>query len=137
MNKGFRPLVEFSDEEISQIVSTNLTGSLICTREAIRVMKKQPKGGHIFNMDGAGSGGASTPLTAAYGATKCGLRQLSGSLLQECKGSRVGIHTASPGMVLTELLLRYMVIYQDISRQPDALTESFLISGHHFTVLCF
>jgi chlorophyll(ide) b reductase len=48
-----------------QIVSTNLIGSLICTREAIRVMKKQPKGGHIFNMDGAGSGGASTPLTAA------------------------------------------------------------------------
>lgn len=47
-----------------QIVSTNLTGSLICTREAIRVMKKQPKGGHIFNMDGAGSGGTSTPLTA-------------------------------------------------------------------------
>ncbi len=46
-------------------MSTNLTGSLICTREAIRVMKKQPKGGHIFNMDGAGSGGASTPLTAA------------------------------------------------------------------------
>ncbi len=48
-----------------QIVSTNLIGSLICTREAIRVMSKQPKGGHIFNMDGAGSGGTSTPLTAA------------------------------------------------------------------------
>ena len=46
-------------------MSTNLIGSLICTREAIRVMKKQPKGGHIFNMDGAGSGGTSTPLTAA------------------------------------------------------------------------
>lgn len=45
-------------------MSTNLTGSLICTREAIRVMKKQPRGGHIFNMDGAGSGGTSTPLTA-------------------------------------------------------------------------
>jgi chlorophyll(ide) b reductase len=28
--------------------------------------------------------------------------------LQECKGSRVGIHTASPGMVLTDLLLRYI-----------------------------
>lgn len=47
-----------------QIVSANLIGSLLCTREAIRVMKSQPKGGHVFNMDGAGSGGSSTPLTA-------------------------------------------------------------------------
>uniref|UniRef100_A0A0D6QWC4 chlorophyll(ide) b reductase n=1 Tax=Araucaria cunninghamii TaxID=56994 RepID=A0A0D6QWC4_ARACU len=104
-NKGFRPLLEFTDEDINQIVSTNLTGSLICTREAIRVMKFQGKGGHIFNMDGAGSGGSSTPLTAVYGATKCGLRQLHASLLKECKRSKVGIHTASPGMVLTDLLL--------------------------------
>eukprot|EP00262_Sarcandra_glabra_P000241 TRINITY_DN1030_c0_g1_i4.p1 TRINITY_DN1030_c0_g1~~TRINITY_DN1030_c0_g1_i4.p1 ORF type:complete len:343 (-),score=28.66 TRINITY_DN1030_c0_g1_i4:333-1361(-) len=104
-NKGFRPLLQFTDEDINQIVSTNLVGSLICTREAMRVMRSQVKGGHIFNMDGAGSGGSSTPLTATYGSTKCGLRQLQGSLLTECKRSKVGVHTASPGMVLTDLLL--------------------------------
>ncbi|MFQ6638386.1 hypothetical protein Gotur_015467 [Gossypium turneri] len=104
-NKGFRPLLQFSDEDIKQIVSTNLVGSILCTREAMRIMKNQPKGGHIFNMDGAGSGGSSTPLTAVYGSTKCGLRQLHASLLKECKRSKVGIHTASPGMVLTDLLL--------------------------------
>lgn len=49
---------------IGQIVSTNLVGSILCTREAMHVMKNQNKGGHIFNMDGAGSGGSSTPLTA-------------------------------------------------------------------------
>ncbi|XP_050369237.1 probable chlorophyll(ide) b reductase NYC1, chloroplastic [Argentina anserina] len=104
-NKGFRPLLQFSDEDIKQIVSTNLVGSILCTREAMRIMRNQPKGGHIFNMDGAGSGGSSTPLTAVYGSTKCGLRQLQSSLLKECKRSKVGVHTASPGMVLTDLLL--------------------------------
>ncbi|KAF9615376.1 hypothetical protein IFM89_023027 [Coptis chinensis] len=104
-NKGFRPLLQFADEDIEQIVSTNLVGSLLCTREAMRVMRSQEKGGHIFNMDGAGSGGSSTPLTAVYGSTKCGLRQLQASLLTECKRSKVGVHTASPGMVLTDLLL--------------------------------
>ncbi|KAJ8749837.1 hypothetical protein K2173_013240 [Erythroxylum novogranatense] len=104
-NKGFRPLLQFTDEDIEQIVSTNLVGSILCTREAMRVMTDQPKGGHIFNMDGAGSGGSSTPLTAVYGSTKCGLRQLQASLLKECKRSKVGVHTASPGMVLTDLLL--------------------------------
>ncbi|XP_072983860.1 probable chlorophyll(ide) b reductase NYC1, chloroplastic [Typha latifolia] len=104
-NKGFRPLLQFTDEDIDQIVSTNLVGSLLCTKEAMRVMRTQEKGGHIFNMDGAGSGGSSTPLTAVYGSTKCGLRQLQASLLKECKRSNVGVHTASPGMVLTDLLL--------------------------------
>lgn len=104
-NKGFRPLLQFSDEDIQQIVSTNLVGSILCTREAMRVMGNQHRGGHIFNMDGAGSGGSSTPLTAVYGSTKCGLRQLQSSLFKECKKSKVGVHTASPGMVLTDLLL--------------------------------
>jgi len=41
-----------------------LVGSILCTREAMRIMGNQHRGGHIFNMDGAGSGGSSTPLTA-------------------------------------------------------------------------
>ncbi|KAK9993263.1 hypothetical protein SO802_022966 [Lithocarpus litseifolius] len=49
---------------LPMIVSTNMVGSLLCTREAVRVMKNQAKGDHIFNMDGAGLGGSSTPLTA-------------------------------------------------------------------------
>ncbi|CAN4116841.1 unnamed protein product [Withania somnifera] len=104
-NKGFRPLLQFTDNDIQEIVSTNLIGSMLCTKEAIQIMKTQSKGGHVFNMDGAGSGGSSTPLTAVYGSTKCGLRQLQSSLLKECKRSNVGVHTASPGMVLTDLLL--------------------------------
>lgn len=47
-------------------------------------------------------------LPCSYGSTKCGLRQLQASLLKECKRSKVGVHTASPGMVLTDLLLRYV-----------------------------
>ncbi|CAN4124195.1 unnamed protein product [Withania somnifera] len=104
-NKGFRPLLQFTDNDIQEIVSTNLIGSILCTKEAIQIMEIQSKGGHVFNMDGAGSGGSSTPLTAVYGSTKCGLRQLQSSLLKECKRSKVGVHTASPGMVLTDLLL--------------------------------
>ncbi|XP_010440670.1 PREDICTED: probable chlorophyll(ide) b reductase NYC1, chloroplastic [Camelina sativa] len=104
-NKGFRPLLEFTEEDIKQIVSTNLIGSILCTRGAMDVMSKQHNGGHIFNMDGAGSGGSSTPLTAVYGSTKCGLRQFHGSIVKESQKLKVGLHTASPGMVLTELLL--------------------------------
>ena len=48
--------------------------------QAIRVMRGQPSGGHIFNMDGAGADGGATPRFAAYGASKRGLVQLGKSL---------------------------------------------------------
>jgi len=65
--------------------------------QAIRVMRDQSAGGHIFNMDGAGADGGATPRFAAYGATKRSLAQLSKSLQVgvdpcrerwRCRGSR-------------------------------------------------
>ena len=44
------------------------------------MMKKQSKGGLIYNMEGAGADGRPTADFAAYGATKRSLRQLNGSL---------------------------------------------------------
>ena len=46
-------------------------------------MKNQDRGGHIFNMDGAGADGGATPRFAAYGATKRCLSQLGTSLQAE------------------------------------------------------
>lgn len=59
---------------MQEVVGTNLTGSLLCTRRAMQLMARQKgKRGHIFNMDGAGADGASTPNHAIYGATKAGM----------------------------------------------------------------
>lgn len=75
---------------------------------AIKAMRRQKGGGHIFNMDGAGADGNPTPRFAAYGATKRSVGQLNKSLEAELKlvaNNRVGIHNLSPGMVTTELLM--------------------------------
>jgi chlorophyll(ide) b reductase len=83
-------------------------GLRLAVRQAIRVMRNQTAGGHIFNMDGAGADGSPTPRFAAYGATKRGLVQLGKSLQAELKMlgiNNVGIHNLSPGMVTTELLM--------------------------------
>jgi chlorophyll(ide) b reductase len=48
-------------------VKTNLLGTLLCSREAARLMLGQQLGGHIFIMDGAGADGSATPQYAAYG----------------------------------------------------------------------
>ncbi|CAI9770449.1 unnamed protein product [Fraxinus pennsylvanica] len=67
---SYKPLIEASDEDLVEVVSTNTLGLMICCREAIKMMLNQPRGGHIFNIDGAGSDGRPTPRFAAYGATK-------------------------------------------------------------------
>ncbi|MCO5573307.1 hypothetical protein L7F22_027076 [Adiantum nelumboides] len=104
----YKPLVETNDEVIMEIVETNTIGVMICCREAIKMMMNQDRGGHIFNMDGAGADGRPTPRFAAYGATKRSLLQLTKSLQAELKMQRmknVVIHMLSPGMVTTDLLM--------------------------------
>uniref|UniRef100_A0A453H0Q8 Chlorophyll(Ide) b reductase NOL, chloroplastic n=1 Tax=Aegilops tauschii subsp. strangulata TaxID=200361 RepID=A0A453H0Q8_AEGTS len=81
---------------------------MLCCREAINMMWNQPRGGHIFNIDGAGSDGRPTPRFAAYGATKRSVVHLTKSLQAELQMNEVNnvvVHNLSPGMVTTDLLM--------------------------------
>ncbi|XVF82637.1 hypothetical protein PTKIN_Ptkin16aG0065100 [Pterospermum kingtungense] len=105
---SYKPLAESSDEDLIEVVSTNTLGLMICCREAIKMMLQQPRGGHIFNIDGAGSDGRPTPRFAAYGATKRSVVHLTKSLqaeLQMQDAKNVVVHNLSPGMVTTDLLM--------------------------------
>lgn len=104
---AYTPLVDADAQDIERVVLTNTLGTLLCSRAAMRVMRKQASGGHVFNMEGAGSDGSATKLYAAYGMTKAGMAQLSKSLNAEAQQlglANVGVHTVSPGMVATEMI---------------------------------
>ncbi|KAM0047952.1 putative chlorophyll(ide) b reductase [Helianthus debilis subsp. tardiflorus] len=105
---SYKPLAEASDEDLIEVVTTNTLGLMICCREAMKMMINQPRGGHIFNIDGAGSDGRPTPRFAAYGATKRSVVHLTKSLQAELRMqevSNVVVHNLSPGMVTTDLLM--------------------------------
>ncbi|CAO2833064.1 unnamed protein product [Amaranthus hypochondriacus] len=105
---SYKPLSEASDEDLIDVVTTNTLGLMICCREAMKMMLNQPRGGHIFNIDGAGSDGRPTPRFAAYGATKRSVVHLTKSLqaeLQMQDVKNVVVHNLSPGMVTTDLLM--------------------------------
>ncbi|XP_065621873.1 chlorophyll(ide) b reductase NOL, chloroplastic isoform X3 [Quercus suber] len=80
---SYKPLAEASDDDLIEVVTTNTLGLMICCREAMKMMLNQPRGGHIFNIDGAGSDGRPTPRFAAYGATKRSVVHLTKSLQAE------------------------------------------------------
>lgn len=125
------PLASTPAETIQTIISTNLVGTMLGCKAALSVMLEQ-KRGCIFNMDGAGSRGNATGLSAAYGASKAAIPQLGKTLASELpKSSGVRVHTASPGMVTTELLLkgatpRSLKIFNILAEEPET-TAAWLV----------
>ena len=63
--------------------------------QAINLMRRQAKGGLVYNMEGAGADGNATANFAAYGATKRGLKQLCNSLQVGCRPAAPA-HRAAP-----------------------------------------
>jgi NAD(P)-dependent dehydrogenase (short-subunit alcohol dehydrogenase family) len=63
-------LEDLSFEQWKTAVDTNLTGTFLCTQEAVKIMKNQvPRGGRIIN-NGSISAHAPRPNSAPYTATK-------------------------------------------------------------------
>mmetsp|Transcript_23642 Transcript_23642/g.54528 ORF Transcript_23642/g.54528 Transcript_23642/m.54528 type:complete len:336 (+) Transcript_23642:58-1065(+) len=117
INGGRRAFSELSYGTIEAVVKVNLLGSLLCTQAAMKLMAEQSGTiGHVFNTVGSGVKGGGTPGYVVYGATKRGLPQMTDSLVAELEkgvqgydkkstAGKVNVHTLSPGMVFTQLLL--------------------------------
>ena len=64
------PLEDLTYEQWKTVVDANLTGTFLCTQEAIKIMKSQnPKGGRIVN-NGSISAYTPRPNSVAYTASK-------------------------------------------------------------------
>ncbi|KAF7145775.1 hypothetical protein RHSIM_Rhsim04G0167800 [Rhododendron simsii] len=106
---SYKPLSEASDDDLIEVVTTNTLGLMICCREAIKMMLNQPRGGHIFNIDGAGSDGRPTPRPIMDHvqrslSSKEDIMSFTAELqMQDIKN--VIVHNLSPGMVTTDLLM--------------------------------
>lgn len=73
------PIEELSLEQWRLVVDTNLTGTFLCTREAVALMKSQrPRGGRIIN-NGSISAHSPRPNSAPYTSTKHAITGLTKS----------------------------------------------------------
>jgi len=73
------PLEDLPYEEWRSVVDTNLTGSFLCTQQAMKLMKsQQPRGGRIIN-NGSLSAHVPRPDSAPYTATKHAITGLTRS----------------------------------------------------------
>jgi NAD(P)-dependent dehydrogenase (short-subunit alcohol dehydrogenase family) len=93
-----KPFVEFSNEEIDDIIDTNLKGTIFCTLNALKCMKS----GRIINISSV-SGLHGIENQTVYSSTKYALSGFAESLNQELIKRNILISTIHPGGIDTPL----------------------------------
>ena len=122
------PLVELETSQIKRVIETNIIGTLYCCRAVLKEMISQGSG-HIFNMEGMGSDGRTYAKSLVYATSKSAIPMIQKTLLLETKSLPVGIHDLSPGMVLTDLLLKdnpdiqTKNVYNILAEKPEKVAD--------------
>jgi NAD(P)-dependent dehydrogenase (short-subunit alcohol dehydrogenase family) len=93
-------------EEWRRILDTNLTGSFLCTQEAIKIMKSQtPQGGRIIN-NGSISAHAPRPNSVAYTASKHAITGLTKSTALDGRKYNIACSQLDIGNAATPMTAR-------------------------------
>ncbi|HVK99698.1 MAG TPA: SDR family oxidoreductase [Dongiaceae bacterium] len=103
-NAGGSPAVKAADAPAKlteSIIRLNLIGPLVFSQQAFHALRKNPNGGSIVNIASI-SGLRPSPGTAAYGAAKAGLINVTRSLAQEWAADKVRVNAIIAGMIKTE-----------------------------------
>ena len=102
-NAGGSPSVDsatVSPKFSRSIIELNLLAPLVCAQRANAVMQTQTEGGSIINIASV-SGLRPSPGTAAYGAAKAGLLNLTQTLAVDY-APKVRVNAVSAGLIRTE-----------------------------------
>jgi NAD(P)-dependent dehydrogenase (short-subunit alcohol dehydrogenase family) len=86
------------------LIDTNLRGTFLCCREALRHMAARGKGGSIVNIGSISGIVSNVPQNqAAYNASKAAVHMLTKSLASEFASQRIRINAIAPGYIRTEM----------------------------------
>jgi NAD(P)-dependent dehydrogenase (short-subunit alcohol dehydrogenase family) len=90
---------------LDRLFAINITGTLICSREAIKRMstKHGGKGGAIVNLSSAASRIGGAGETVPYAASKGAIDSLTFGLAQEVAAEGIRVSAVSPGVIDTEI----------------------------------
>lgn len=91
---------ELTVEEWDDVLNTNVRSTFLTSREAAKVMKRQPEGGAIVNISSTRSL-MSEPNSEAYAASKGAIVSISHALAVSLGGDGIRVNCVSPGWIET------------------------------------
>ena len=94
--KGLKPAQEADLDDWQQMIDTNCTGLVTCTRAILPGMVERGRG-HVVNL-GSVAGSYPYPGGNVYGATKAFVHQFSLNLRSDLHGTGVRVTSVEPGM---------------------------------------
>jgi 2-deoxy-D-gluconate 3-dehydrogenase len=97
----FKPLVEQSEEEWTNVINTNLRGMFYCCKEVGKHMIKR-KFGKVINMSSI-RGFIGSPNETSYCATKGAIIQLTKALALEWAKFNINVNAVAPGFINTDM----------------------------------
>ena len=119
-------LSQFTYDEVENIISLNVCGTLYGCKAASEVMCTQAQGGKIINIDGCGSMGEMIPGYLAYSTSKSSILYMSRFLDTELKCTNVQVHTISPGIINTDFISNIhneSAIFQSFVQEPEVVAS--------------
>ena len=96
---------EMSAERIQRMMAVNVTGSMLCAREAVKRMSTSHggKGGVIVNLSSVASRLGSANTFVDYAASKGAIDSFTIGLGQEVAGEGIRVAAIRPGLIDTEI----------------------------------
>jgi len=102
---GVGVLADQSDETLAKVINVNLTGALICCREAVKRMSTRMggQGGAIVLLSSRAALLGAPAQHLWYAASKGGIDSLNTGLSKEVAGEGIRVNCVSPGPIATEI----------------------------------
>ena len=118
---AYVPIEELGGDIFRRVWEVNVTGSFLCAKHAVPLMKRAGRGVIVLLSSGAATGGSSS---YAYGSSKGGVSALGVTLARKLAPDRIRVNVVAPGNISTRMKLS--VIEEDGRRRGipmDRLVE--------------
>jgi NAD(P)-dependent dehydrogenase (short-subunit alcohol dehydrogenase family) len=107
-------IANFTGTGLAELWATNITGTILASREAVQRFRRRPNGGAIVNVSSMAATIGGRPGAAAYAASKAAIDAFTVGLAKEVASHNIRVNAVRPGATDTAML-------EAVTADPESL----------------